>query len=305
MSSPISRLALFLLLLVWSAMFMVGSAHFAGITAAQALALYGAILPWLTVIAILLFRDWLWEYIVGTWGIWEARKDLRLLAHDLSIVETWRMGGRMGIRAFLALFFLTVAVVAGFGVAFLTASVQILLKQNPPSLDWNHGISNILVFVLLPSWVLYGTYLLFWRWKFPRPNLPQEAIPAVASIAAWQKQGYLNNKEEAVAFLSLLQTACPEFTSPRSFPWKVLFFSLPAFSWHFYLWAGGQTAFPLAVSASIGLLGAASVFILLWWLVPWTIAQTRSLLAPEQTPVCRYPPIIRLWQLAESLARIA
>lgn len=303
LSPPISRLASFLLLLVGSAMIMIGAAHFARITAAQALACYSAVLPWLATIAILLLFDWIWEYVMGTWGIWEARTDLRLLAHDLSVVETWRMGGRMGSSGFLILFWLTIGMLAVFGCLFLANGITIMLHLGPTVQSWQDDISAFLVYGIFPLWALYGVYLRYWRWKHPRPALSKASIPAVPSVEIWRKQKLLEGSSEAIAFLALFQSACPEFTRPKPFPWKIVVFSLPAFSWHFYLWAGGMWNPPDVASISLDLLGCASLFWSMGWLLPWTISQTRSLLHPETVSVCRYLPLLRLRDQAVTLAQ--
>lgn len=182
----LSRTVSLLLLCIGSLLVISGTGHFWGADVWQVLACYSAVLPWLATIAILFLFNWIWEYVMGAWGIWEARKDLRLLAHDLSVVETWRMGGRMGSLGFLVLFWLTIGIVAAFGCLFLANGITIMLHPGPTVQSWQDGISAFLAYGIFPLWAMYCVYLHYWRWKHPRPALSKAGIPAVPHVGIEQ-----------------------------------------------------------------------------------------------------------------------
>ena len=72
---------------------LAGTGNWAHAHSAQVLSWYSAFLPLLVFLAILFFSDWLGEYVMGSWGVWEARRDLSRLAEGLAVLETWRLGG--------------------------------------------------------------------------------------------------------------------------------------------------------------------------------------------------------------------
>ncbi|MDD2746393.1 MAG: hypothetical protein WCY91_02140 [Acidithiobacillus sp.] len=282
---------------------LVGIGNWAHAHSAQVLSWYIAFLPLLVFLAILFFSDWLGEYVMGSWGIWEARRDLSRLADDLAVLEAWRLGGGLGVRVFLVLFWLGIFALAAFGILFLFSGVFAFTGTHAP---WLHStvetVLNIFLACLILIWSGYAAFLLFYRRKYPGPPIPADSEPKVASLSAWRKERLLRNKEEAIAFLALFHEACPEVAKPRGFPWKILLFTIPEFCWHFYRWTGGEVSLPQAASASIGLFGAGMVFFSLWRMVPWALAQTSALLHPERVSCCKYLPILRLRELAEKLA---
>lgn len=269
---------------------------------------YSALLPWLAYLAILLFSDWIGGTIMGSWGLWAARRDLVRLMQDLAVLETWRLGGWYGARFFLFLFWTSLLALAVYGALFLCSGILAVVEAVPQiSADfvllpakWGN-VLNGFVGSLVLLWLGYGVFLRVWRLRYPLPPIPDDGVPKVPSLIHWQKRQLLQTYEEAIAFLSLFREACPEFSTPKGLPWKVLLFSLPEFSWHFYRWSGGQMDMPMAASASIGLLGAASVFLSLWWLVPWSFAQTKGILRPDRISPCSYLPVLQLRRLAQRL----
>jgi len=270
---------------------------------AQILSWYAGFLPLWLYVDILLFSSWLGECLMESWGLWQARRDLSLVAKDLAILESWRLGGEHGVRLFLFLFWASIGVFSGFGLLFFVSGVSAFLRAYPSWIIFplGYALDTGLAF-LLPGWAGYGAFLLWHRRRHPVPPIPEDGRPKVASLSAWRKEQLLHNKEEAIAFLAWFHEACPEFVRPKAFPWKILLFTLPEFSWHFYLWAGGQARLPLAASAAIGLLGAGAVALSLWRLIPWSIAESRAILHPEDVSCCRYLPVLRLRDLAERLA---
>ncbi|MGE4269150.1 MAG: hypothetical protein AB7E44_02515 [Acidithiobacillus sp.] len=296
-----SRSGILGFLAVGSMLLLVGIGHWMRADFPQVLAGYSAILPLLAFLSILFSLDWFGETIVGSWGIWQARRDLFLLQQDLAALEQWRFGGRTGVLAFLMLFWASIAALAIFGFFFFFMTTCTLLRRHSAWLGTGEEMLDYSVLCLVLFWMIYAGFLLVWRSRHRFPPIPEEAVPGFASVFAWRKNRLLRDSEEAVAFLSLFQNACPEFLQPRGFPWKLLLFSLPGFCWHFYRWAGGQFSLPLAATATIGWFGAGAVLLSLWWLFPWSTAQTRALLHPERVSPCSYWPILRLRQLAQQI----
>ncbi|MHB1279891.1 MAG: hypothetical protein ACYCYL_01415 [Acidithiobacillus sp.] len=276
----------------------------------QMLAWYGAFLPLVISLAILLFSNWLWEYpaeyIKGTWGRWEAHRDLSRIAKDLAVLETWRLGGRIGVSAFLLLFWTSVVIMTTFGVLFLFSGFSAFTRTHHDSFfrsEWETAF-NIFVIILILSWSGYGALLALYRHQHPAP-----ICPPVTPVPVWRKDRRKNKRKEngeEIFFLTLFREACPEAIQPARVPWNSLLFTIPEFCWYFYRCSGGQFHLPLAASVSIEILGAGSVFVSLWWLIPWSLKTTKALLHPERISCCAYMPILHLRDMAERvMAKIA